>query len=208
MRRWQVWNEPNFSVFWSKPSPRGYVRVLRAAATTIRELDPRALVVAAGLAPIERQPAPWDFLRRIYAVPGARAAFDVAALHPYSASLAGVKYVLRETRRVMARAGDAGKPLLVSEVGVASDARAPTGFDRGPAGQARFLERSFATLYLQRRRWRLAGLFWFAYQDVLHSDLSCAFCESAGLFTVDGRPKLSWAALRRVVIRARRGAFR
>ncbi len=207
VRRWQIWNEPNFPAFWLHPSARDYVRLLRASAAAIRRQDPGAVILAAGLAPIERQPPPWEFLADLYRQPGARGAFDVVALHPYAASPAGLEYEIRMTRLAMAQGGDARTPLLISEVGVASQARVRTPFDRGPHGQARFLERSFSRLFAQRRQWRLAGAYWFAWQDG-GSDPICAFCEYAGLLDKDGRPKPAWGALKRVLAKFGAGAVR
>jgi Beta-galactosidase len=54
IRRWQLWNEPNFPVFWApRPSPAGYARLLATGARAVRGEDRRARIVLAGLAPIE-----------------------------------------------------------------------------------------------------------------------------------------------------------
>lgn len=205
VRRWQIWNEPNFRIFWQpRPSPKGYARLLHASATTIRAVDPKALIVAAAVAPIERAIWPWEFLRRLYAVPGARQDFDVAALHPYSPSVYGLAYQVREVRRVMAEAGDARTPLVLSEVGVASGGEVPNPMDRGLAGQARFLEDALVRLVEQRRNWRIAGVYWFAWKDGTAPDPNCIFCEYAGLFDAAGDPKPAWWAFRRTI----RGAER
>jgi hypothetical protein len=207
VHRWQIWNEPNFRIFWSPhPSPKGYARLLRASAATIRAADPRALIVAAAVAPIERAIRPWEFLRRLYAVPGAREDFDVAALHPYSPSVFGLAYEVRRVRRVMAAAGDGRKPLLLTELGVASQAEFPNPMDRGRVGQAEFLERAFARLLSERRRWRIAGVYWFAWKDGTAPDPHCVFCEHAGLFDAAGDPKPAWRAMRRMVAAAGAGA--
>jgi hypothetical protein len=201
VRRWQIWNEPNFPLYWRHPSPRGYAKLLHASAAAIRGADPDAVIVAAGVAPIERAMLPWEFLRRLYRVPGAKRDFDVAALHPYSASWRGVEAEVRKTRQVMARAGEGREPLLVTEIGVASDAKSPTGFDLGPEGQARFLRQAFARLAAERRRWHIGGVYWFTWEDGTAPDSSCSFCEYAGLFDVDEKPKPAWWALRQIVPR-------
>jgi hypothetical protein len=208
VRRWQIWNEPNFPAFWENPDPRAYVRLLRASAATIRSREPGAVIVAAGLAPIERQPPPWEFLAEMYRQPGARAAFDVVALHPYAASVAGLEYEVRMTRLAMSQAGDARTPLLISEIGLASAARVRTPFDRGLRGQARFLTRAFTRLAAERRRWRLAGAYWFAWKDATSADPICAFCEHSGLLDASGRPKPAWGALKRVLSKFGSGTVR
>lgn len=207
VRRWQIWNEPNFPIFWRpRPSPAGYVRLLRTSAQTIRRLDPAARIVAAGVAPVEDGMYPWTFLRRMYQVPGATRAFDIAALHPYATSLRSLEYELRHVRQAMARGGDGSKPLLITEFGVASDGARPNPFDKGAQGQARFLESAYRLLLSKRQRWRLAGAYWFTWEDVSTSDPYCIFCQYAGLFDAKGDPKPAWWSLRRTIARA--GAVR
>ena len=209
IRHWQIWNEPNFVVFWRpRPSPRGYARLLEISARAVRRLDPEAEIAAAAVAPVAGDLRPWEFLRRLYRVPGVESAFDLAALHPYAVSVRGVEYAIRQTRRVLARAGDGRLPLLVTELGVASAGQIPSPFDRGPRGQARFLERAFARLASNRERWRLAGAYWFAWQDLPRPDPSCVFCQFAGLVDLDGSPKPSWWAFRRSLLRAEAGPVR
>ncbi len=208
IRRWQIWNEPNFRLFWRRPSARGYVKLLRHSARAIWRSDPNAQVVAAGLAPVEDGLRPWEFLRRMYRVPGAKRDFDVAALHPYATSISGLEYELRMMRRVMARAGDGSKPLLVTEIGVASAGDYPNPFDKGLRGQARFLEDVYGLMLEKRRRWRLVGAYWFTWRDIPTSDRHCVFCQFAGLFDVSGQPKPAWRAMRRVVLGTEGSAVR
>jgi hypothetical protein len=199
IRRWQIWNEPNFLLFWRpRPSPSGYARLLRISARAIRGVDSGAQIVAAGLAPVEGGMLPWAFLRELYAVPGVRASFDLVAVHPYSAGLGGMAYQVRKARQAMAAAGDGRKPLLVSELGVASGSRLPTGFNWGLKGQAAFLRRAYRLLLGARNRWHIAGVDWYAWRDMPASDPHCVFCEFAGLFDLGGEPKPSWYALKRV----------
>jgi len=209
IRRWQIWNEPNFAIFWRPgPSPRGYARLLKISARAVRRLDPKAEIAAAAVAPVAGDLRPWEFLRRLYRVPGVESAFDVAALHPYAVSVRGVEYAVRQTRQVLAQAGDGRLPLLVTELGVASASQVPNPFDRGPRGQARFLRRAFARLSTHRERWRLDGVYWFAWQDLPRPDPSCVFCQFAGLVDFQGTPKPSWWSFRRSLLRAEAGPVR
>jgi hypothetical protein len=208
IRRWQIWNEPNFLLFWRpRPSPSGYARLLRIAARAIRAVDRGARIVTAGVAPVEGGMLPWRFLLKLYRVPGVRR-FDVVALHPYSSSLRGLEYEIRQTRRAMARSGDAGTPLQVTELGTASNGVFPNPYDKGPAGQATYLRRAFRLLLGERRRWRIAGIDWFTWQDASAPDPHCVFCQYAGLFDGDGNPKPSWSAFRRFAAGAAAGRVR
>lgn len=202
IRRWQIWNEPNFVLFWRpRPAPRRYADLLRISASAIRSIDSGARIVAAGLAPVEGGMLPWRFLRELYAAPGVRRAADLIAVHPYSSSLGGMAYQIRRARQVMARAGDARKPLLISELGIASDSLLPTGFNWGMRGQASFLRRAYGLLLRHRQRWRIAGVDWYAWRDMPTSDPHCVFCQHAGLLDGGGEPKPAWWAFRRIATR-------
>ncbi len=202
IRQWQIWNEPNFLLAWHpKPAPRGYARLLRLSAWAIRAVDDRAEIVAAGVAPITAGMSPWVFLQRFYEVPGVRGSFDVAAVHPYAPTVADVILQVRITRRVMALAGDHRKPLLVTELGVASSSSIPSTYDRGLFGQATFLRRVFELLIRERDRWRIRGVDWFSWRDYPAADVHCVFCQYAGLFDLDARPKPAWWAFRRLALR-------
>jgi polysaccharide biosynthesis protein PslG len=202
IREWQIWNEPNFLLFWRpRPSPAGYARLLGASARAIGGVDPGARVVAAGLAPVEGGMLPWVFLRRLLAVPGAIRWLDLIAVHPYASHLRDVALQVRLAREAMAQAGAARTPLLVSELGVASDSQLPTSFNRGKVGQANFLRGAYKLLLRNRARWRIAGVDWYAWQDAEGPDPHCVFCQFAGLFDASDEPKPAWRALRRVAVR-------
>jgi hypothetical protein len=102
----------------------------------------------------------------------------------------------------MARAGDGRKRLLLTEVGVASAGGRQNPFNRGRRGQARFLESAFGELLRERRRWRLAGAYWFTWQDGTAVDPTCVFCQYAGLFDETDQPKPAWWGLRRLLGRS------
>jgi len=206
IHQWQIWNEPNFLLFWRPhPSPTGYARLLGISARAIRGADPGARIVAAGLAPVEGGMLPWVFLRRLLAVPGAIRQFDLVAVHPYASHLRDVALQVRLAREAMARAGDARMPLLVSELGVASDSQLPTSFNRGKAGQAKFLRSAYRLLLRNRGRWRIAGVDWYAWEDAQGPDPHCVFCQFAGLFDANSAPKPAWKAFRRLATSPGRG---
>lgn len=204
IRRWQIWNEPNFRLFWApRVSARGYARLLGASAATIRRADPGAEIVLAGIAPVGAGMKTWIFMRRLLRVPGVGGDFDLAALHPYAANMRDMNYQLTRVRAAMIAGGAARKQLLVTEIGVASDGFYPSVFVQGRGGQAEFLREAFARLLAMRHRWRIAGVDWFTWQDQPKPDPHCSFCQGAGLFDVAGDPKLAWTSYRRAVASAR-----
>lgn len=204
--RWQIWNEPNFRLYWApKIEPAGYAKLLRASATAIREADPRAKIVLAGVAPVGYGMKTWVFMRRLLRVPGVRQDFDLAAVHPYSATIPELDYQLEKVRAAMVAGGAGRKPLLVSEFGVASGGDYPSAFIVGEAGQARFLREAYGRLLAMRHRWRIAGAYWYTWQDEAQADPHCGFCQGAGLLRLNGTAKPAWFAYQRLASAARSG---
>jgi hypothetical protein len=204
IRRWQIWNEPNFVLFWRpRPSPRAYVRLLRDSARAIRAEDRGATIVAAGVAPVEAGLTPWTFLRRLYEVPWAYRYFDVVALHPYAPYVRWVRLQIRFIRAVMVEAGDRRTPLQLTELGVASASAFDNPYDKGPSGQAGYLRRALSLALRNRGRWHLTGLDWFTWQDAPAADPHCVFCQYGGLFDGSGTPKPAWWAFRRITTSVR-----
>jgi len=90
IRAYQVWNEPNLNVAgrseWGgrPPNPAEYTALLKVAYQAIKQADPNAMVISAGLSPTSR----WDdqampdeeFLKGMYAA-GAKPYFDVFGAH-------------------------------------------------------------------------------------------------------------------------------
>ena len=57
VRRWEIWNEPDSAIMWGKPdkplapNPAHYVKLLAAASAKIREIQPHAFIIMAGVTP-------------------------------------------------------------------------------------------------------------------------------------------------------------
>lgn len=89
VRTWQIWNEPNnFNAWAPEPDVSAYTELLKDSYAAIKQADPGATVVAAGLSPGSTQPdgrriSPLDFLDGIYAN-GGGGSFDALGHHPYS----------------------------------------------------------------------------------------------------------------------------
>jgi Glycosyl hydrolase catalytic core len=203
IRRWQIWNEPNFRLYWApKIEPAGYAKLLRASATTIRKADPGAKIVLAGVAPVGYGMKTWVFMRRLLRVPGVLGDFDLAAVHPYSATIPELDYQLEKVRAAMVAGGAGRKPVLVTEFGVASHGDYPSAFVVGEEGQARFLRRAYERLLAMRHRWRVAGAYWYTWQDEAQADPHCGFCQGAGLLRLNGTAKPAWFIYQRLVAQA------
>jgi hypothetical protein len=83
---YQIWNEPNLAREWGgqAPDPAVYVELLRVCNAAIKEADPQALVISAGLAPTGSGPPEampdTDFLTGMYEA-GAAPYFDLLGAH-------------------------------------------------------------------------------------------------------------------------------
>jgi hypothetical protein len=192
VRMWEIWNEENIVTFSKEPDPTRFGRLIRISGALLHREDPGSTVILGGLfgRPLQVPPnvQSGGFLAGLYQVPGIKRYFDGVALHPYVADAAALERQIENLRAVMSLNGDARTPLYVTEMGWGS-AGFESRWERGPRGQARELDRSFAMLTGNRRRWRIGGLWWFSWADQFGS---CQFCDSAGLLTNGREAKPSW----------------
>jgi hypothetical protein len=198
IRTWQIWNEENDHRY-AEASVRGYAALLRVSAPAIRSVDPDAQIVLGGLYATPRTKPSLDattFLDRLYGYRGIKGLFDGVGLHPYAADPSLMAADISALRAVMRSHGDRQTGLYITEFGWGSQTRAEGGdkFEQGPATQAEYLKSAWEILLANRRRWNLRAAYWFTWQDIPAASTPCDFCDSAGLLSLDGRPK---AALRR-----------
>jgi hypothetical protein len=188
IRAWQVWNEPNHLGVWSEqPYAPSYVRTLRAAATGIRQADPGATVVLAGL--VNRS---WLALRELYKA-GAHGLFDVVAIHPYTSKPKNVVRLVELAREEMRRRGDGRLPVWITELSwpaantrsARDKVRKRFGFEATPAQQAVRLARALRLLSAARMRLRIGHVNWYTW---LSSEAGPSSFDWSGLRRLrDGR---------------------
>lgn len=195
--RWQLWNEPNFKVYWKpKPAPRRYAELVRLGSRAIRFADPGAEIVLGGVAPVKRGMLPWEFLEGVYDVKGVERWFDTVAVHPYFPELHGVEFQIRQALDEIDAAGDRRARIRVTELGWASEGPAADPMTKGREGQARMLRGSFRLLAKRRSAWRITGVDWHSFQDVSadQGEPVCSFCPGSGLVTASREPKPAFGA--------------
>ena len=111
----EIWNEENLAGFWGEaPNPTNYVAALRAAYEAAKRANPDVTVYLGGTAGV-----PMDFIEAIYRNGGA-AFFDAMNVHPYSHPYApegDLDRKLENLRALMAKYGDAEKPIVITEHG-------------------------------------------------------------------------------------------
>lgn len=82
---YEIWNEPNYVGFYDPIDPASYAELLKAVYPALKDIDPTATVVAAGLGHTPTKDgalSPVEFLDGMYAA-GAKGYFDALAYHPY-----------------------------------------------------------------------------------------------------------------------------
>jgi hypothetical protein len=180
---WEIWNEPNVDYFWpAQPFAKTYVALLIDADKAIKRADPSAKAMIGGLPNYS-----WTDLASIYRVNGARAAFDVVGVHPYTATAAGVITITRYVREVMDANHDAAKPIIVDEVGWPASkglrGGGGAGFGTTEAGQARNTAALLPLLASHRVSLNLAGFDYYTWAGA-KLPAGAAFSEFAfaGLF--------------------------
>jgi len=188
IRQWQLWNEPNILAFWpDQPFEARYVGLLMAASKAIKRVDPGAKVVLAGMPNYS-----WIDLARIYKINGARSAFDIVAIHPYTKDPQGVLTILGYVRQVMNQNGDQRKPIIADEISWPSSVGKTThdtGYDFATteSGQAANVKQVIPMLVANRKRLNLLGFYYYDWaglerQNELAFDFSGLFRLQDGQF--------------------------
>jgi hypothetical protein len=205
IRAWQIWNEPNLKKFFVPgqdldESVQKYARLLEISNDAIKSQDPEAQIVLAGL-PGYGDVTAWDFLDRMYALPGVKQDFDAAALHPYSPGVDGLRAQIEQVRETMTNNGDEETPLWFTELGWGSGPPDRFRLNKGPAGQAQLLDESFKLIKSHRDAWNVQRVFWFDWRDPPPGGKGggCSFCVSAGLLSSNHHPKPAFLVFKRFV---------
>jgi polysaccharide biosynthesis protein PslG len=127
---YEIWNEPNgFAGWFPMPDARIYTRLLQAAYTSIKAVDPTATVIGGalgtGLSMAWLTVNPVTFLSQMYAA-GAEGYFDALSFHPYNLTgtlsdgltfyNSAIKQLMK-LREIMEANGDGEKLIWATEYG-------------------------------------------------------------------------------------------
>jgi hypothetical protein len=163
-----IWNEPNLAEEWGGwvAAPRQYVDVLCQAFTRLRQIDPKAKVIAAGLAPTNeysyRAMDDRAFLQQMMSS-GAAQCFDVLAAHDYGYGLpptdphgehAGLNLARLIDLHNILVAANAPQPIWITELGYTIQSGLHP--DVSPADQASYLLGAFERV---RTEWPWVEMF-------------------------------------------------
>jgi hypothetical protein len=148
IRAYQIWNEPNLAREWGgrAPNPAQYASLLKEAYRRIKQADPNAMVISAGLSPTgtySPEATPDDvYLEQMYQAMGSNSNgyLDVLGVHAAgfkappevspdeaasNSNYGGQRFFcfrrVEDLRRIMEKYGDVGKQVAVLEFGWTSD---------------------------------------------------------------------------------------
>jgi hypothetical protein len=161
IRSWQIWNEPNLSVYWPQPFAKTYVQLLSAAHAAVKRADRGAKVVIGAITNVA-----WRDLGKIYAIKGAKKLFDVVSVNGFTSTPKHVVQFLQFVRRAMNKYGDTRKPLLYTEMSWPSaqgQSLEHFDWDTTEAGQARRITSVLPMLAAHRKALRLNGFFYYTW---------------------------------------------
>ncbi len=121
VKYWEIWNEQNLKSFWvAEPDPKAYAKFLKITYETIKETDPKAVVVYGGLAGV-----PFDYCEKSLQA-GAGPYFDVMNIHPYRGGLSTAQEIRRFLSDIQrfhdltVKYCGKDKPLWITEMGWAT----------------------------------------------------------------------------------------
>jgi hypothetical protein len=165
IRDWQIWNEPSEHYQWTVPGDRdwapGYAKLLKVAYVAAKKANKHVRVVLAGL-----PGRSWEYLAHLYDVGGIHGYFDIAAIHPYTASAHGPLTITKYFRTVMRQNHDSKRPLLVTETTLpASEGKASSRgqFETTDAGMADFVKEVYRDMMKYRERLRIGRVYWYTW---------------------------------------------
>jgi hypothetical protein len=207
---WEVWNEPSDGSYWHpRPNAKEYAKLLKISGRAIHRANPKADVVFAGLfgTPTEDNNGikAFKYYNQAFGVPGIGRYFDDIGVHPSGPTLKRLQTQMDWVREEAKEAGFDDRDIWVTEIAWSSS-EPPVILGVGPEGQAALLKKGFGLFEDNAKAWNIAGVHWYAWQDLPAPGL-CEFCYESGLLTYSRDPKPSYYAFSDVAGgKARRGA--
>jgi hypothetical protein len=180
VRVWQIWNEPGVQYQWSPQDnwPQKYGELLKLAYATVKQADPGAKVVLAGLAN-----ASWEELDAVYDQGGARGSFDVIAVHYYARITSQFLEVSKRLRASADKHGDKKVPIWWTEAGASAskgkiDSPGNEHFQTTDEGLAKQVTSTYKLFYKYRNKLKIQRVYWYTWAS--------SYSTSAGAFDFSG----------------------
>jgi hypothetical protein len=192
LRTWQVWNEPQLRYQWNAPDyAKDYGTLLRASYQALKAADPGSTVVLAGATNLS-----WEAIAALYSKGHIHGFFDVAAVHPYTATPVHVVRIVSLVRQVLRRHHDARVPIWVTELGFPASkghTKSKNTLQTTKRGASKRLTRSYDLLaHARRTKLRVSRVYWYTWASPYSGDIF----SFTGLYRFDGsrftaQPQLS-----------------
>ena len=180
VRIWQLWNEPGVPYQWSPQTdwPRKYGELLKLGYATVKQADPGAKVVMAGLAN-----ASWEEMDALYEQGGVKGNYDIAGVHYYTKTASQFLEVSRRLRAAMNSHGDRRVPIWWTEAGGSAskgkiNSPGNEHFQTTDSDLARQLTRAYDLFIRNRRKLRITRVYWYTWAS--------SYSQSAGAFDFSG----------------------
>ncbi len=139
---WEIWNEPNYKVFWvPEPNAKDYANLANATCTAIKKADPKAIVIAPSSAgtPFDDDYIIWwkEFLEN-----SNLDCLDAISVHPYVWNTNKGPYInlekYKHLRELISKYTKRDIPIISSEFGFSS-----SDWNISPKRQAALLVRNY-----------------------------------------------------------------
>jgi hypothetical protein len=193
LHTWQIWNEPQLRFQWNAPGyARGYGALLRASYRALKQADPGSTVVLAGATNLS-----WEAIAALYSKGHIHGYFDVAAVHPYTATPIHVVRIVQLVRQVLRRHHDARVPVWITELGFPASkgrSRSKNTLQTTPREAAKRLTKTYELLAHERHnsQVRVSRVYWYTWASPYRGDIF----SFTGLYRFNGtsftaQPQLS-----------------
>jgi GH35 family endo-1,4-beta-xylanase len=164
-RFYQVWNEPNFPLYWGgKPNGAAYARMVIAVSGAIRSVQPDAYIVSAGIPDSTLGQRPKKFVKAMLKAK-AGPALNAIGIHPYAIDVKSVMKITRGLRSTINTAGGRKLDLWVTEIGWAAGGPKTKKRTVSYARQGPIVRSAFQSLAKERKRLKLRGVVYYAWRD-------------------------------------------
>jgi hypothetical protein len=180
IRYWQIWNEPGVQYQWSPQASwaERYGELLKLAYPTVKQADPGAKVVLAGLTN-----ASWEWMDALYERGGIKGYYDIVGVHYYARIASQFLEVTKRLRAVMDAHGDTQVPIWWTEVGASAskgkiDSPANQHFQTTDEGLAHQVTKTYRLLIRYRRKMRIGRVYWYTW--------ATSYRRTAGTFDFSG----------------------
>lgn len=193
LKSYQVWNEPELEAFWGEPDAEEYADFLKLSRKAIEDGDEDAEIVIGGIVPYTSRGIDFKpYIKDLYDTPKFKKQFDVMALHPYGRDEDDVELVLDDLDNLLAKLGDSGREVWVTEFGWASDGESDSFLVKDREQQANLLRKTLKLMNDRGRQWDLDTATWFDFRDDAPPGVKKGPFNYTGLFEHNGFAKPAW----------------